>query len=55
MSGKCKKQENASDADVDKVSKGENLDTAESKCFAACLAEQMGFVSIESLVPVDNF
>ena len=44
IAGKCKKQENASDDDVDKMSKGEPIQTKEGKCMAACLGEQFGIV-----------
>jgi len=46
ISGKCKKQENASDDDVDKMSKGEPMQSKEGKCMAACLGEQFGIVRI---------
>ena len=45
ISGKCKKQEGASDEDVDKMSKGEPLESKEGKCMTACLGEQFGIVS----------
>ncbi|KAL7036137.1 hypothetical protein ACKWTF_008709 [Chironomus riparius] len=49
IAGKCKKQENASDDDVDKMSKGEPIQTKEGKCMAACLGEQFGMLKDNKL------
>ncbi|XP_070499987.1 general odorant-binding protein 28a-like [Chironomus tepperi] len=49
IAGKCKKQENASDDDLDKMSKGEPIESKEGKCMAACLGEQFGMLKDNKL------
>lgn len=55
LATKCKKQEKASDEDVEKASKGLAPDTKEGKCLAACMSEQFGFVSNNLILFYSNY
>lgn len=51
----CKKQEGASDEDVNTLSKKDLPDTPTGKCLIACLSEQFSFFDEEGRLSSDMF